>query len=70
MPPNVKRDVLSKWTKDYPILRNLRKMLQKETYNEHEWQLFKQFTTELDRMRKTDIKKVLPELAGEFNGSN
>lgn len=70
MPPNVKKDVLSKWTKDYPILRNLRKMLSQETYNEHEWELFKQFTIELDRMRKTDIKKVLPELAGEFNGSN
>ena len=70
MPPNVKKDVLSKWTKDYPILRNLRKMLSQETYNEHEWELFKQFTIELDRMRKTDVKKVLPELAGEFNGSN
>ena len=68
MPPHVKKIALQKWTKDYPILRKLRKQLSNEKYDKEQWELFKKFTIELDKMRNTDVKKVLPELVGEFNG--
>jgi len=51
----------------YKSLDTIKKALTKSSYDEKQWELFKQFTIELDKMRDTDIKTVVEELAGEFN---
>jgi len=37
-----------------------------QNYDENKWQLFKQFTNELDKMRGTNILDCVPQLEGEF----
>jgi hypothetical protein len=39
-------------------------------YDLHAWQLFQQFTVQVDRLRGTDVLDYLPQLKGEINGIN
>ncbi len=66
MPMYLKEAVLARWTKKYHALDVLRERLTVDSYDEKNWNLFKQFTSELDRMRGTNIVDHIPEMAGEF----
>jgi hypothetical protein len=35
-------------------------------YDEKQWELFKHFTRELDKIRGTDVLEYIPQLEGEF----
>ena len=37
-----------------------------EKYHEYEWKLFIKFTKDLDRIRNTDVRDVVPELIPYF----
>lgn len=65
MPDKYKQMAIDKMK--YKSLDTIKKALTKSSYDEKQWELFKQFTIELDKMRDTDIKTVVEELAGEFN---
>ena len=47
---------------------NMKKSLQVKSHDPELWELFKQYTVELDKMRETNVLEVLPELTGEFHG--
>ena len=66
MPPHLKQVVLDKWDGDYHSMDHLRDALGNHKYSEEKWQLFKQFTRELDRIRETNVVEYIPELEGEF----
>ena len=52
--------------KNYKSLNIIRTALTKSSYNEKQWNLFIKFTKELDKMRNTDIREVVPELKEYF----
>ena len=52
--------------KNYKSLNIIRTGLTKSSYNEKQWNLFIKFTKELDKMRNTDIREVVPELKEYF----
>jgi len=52
--------------KKYSSLKTIRNSLTKSSYDEKQWNLFRSFTTDLDLMRGTDIKQVVPELKDYF----
>jgi len=64
MPDKYKQIAIDKMK--YKSLDTIKSALSKSSYDDKQWQLFKQFTSELDKMRNTDIKNIVPELAGEF----
>mgnify|MGYP001164988001 CR=1 FL=1 len=66
MPPHLKQRVLETWNKGYHQLDYMREHLKKPNYNEEQWQLFKQFTQELDKLRDTNVLDYIPQLEGEF----
>ena len=66
MPTHIREAVLARWTKNYHALDALKDRLSVDNYDEKNWNLFKQFTRELDRMRGTNIVDHIPEMAGEF----
>ena len=66
MPPHIKQRVIDCWDKKYHLLDELRERMLVQKYNQNKWQLFKQFTRELDKMRGTNILDYIPELEGEF----
>lgn len=66
MPDKLKQkvyDIISE--KDYYSLQSIKKSLEKRCYDEHKWQLFIEFTKELDKMRNTNVLDVIPYL-GEY----
>ena len=54
------------YQKNSKCLNILRTALTKSSYNEKQWNLFIKFTKELDKMRNTDIREVVPELKEYF----
>ena len=66
MPPHLKQCVLDKWDGNYHSMDHLRDALGNHKYSEEKWQLFKQFTRQLDRIRGTNVVEYIPELEGEF----
>ena len=66
MPPHVKQRVLETWDKGYHSLDFMRENLHKTKYKEDQWQLFKNFTRDLDDIRKTNVLDYIPQLEGEF----
>tara|TARA_B100001094_G_scaffold96998_1_gene93029 strand:+ start:564 stop:1856 length:1293 start_codon:yes stop_codon:yes gene_type:complete len=66
IPPHLKQRVLDKWDKNYHAMDYLRDALKNPKYKEKEWELFKHFTRELDRIRGTNVLDYIPELEGEF----
>jgi MoaA/NifB/PqqE/SkfB family radical SAM enzyme len=53
--------------KNYKSLGVIKSALQKKnTFNDYNWKLFIDFTKQLDKMRHTDIKEVVPELQEYF----
>lgn len=67
MPDKLKQkayDIISE--KDYHSLQTIKKSLEKQSYDERKWQLFIEFTKELDKMRKTNILEVVPHLKEYF----
>ena len=44
----------------------MRENLHKTKYKEDQWQLFKNFTRDLDDIRKTNVLDYIPQLEGEF----
>ena len=66
MPPHIKQRVLENWNKGYHQLDYMREHLRKTKYSEKQWQLFKHFTIELDKLRGTNVLDYIPELEGEF----
>ena len=66
MPPHIKQRVIDCWDKKYHLLDELRERMLVQNYDENKWQLFKQFTNELDKMRGTNILDCVPQLEGEF----
>jgi radical SAM protein with 4Fe4S-binding SPASM domain len=70
MPAHVKQRVLESWDKKYHLLDELRERMLVTEYDLHAWQLFQQFTVQVDRLRGTDVLDYLPQLKGEINGIN
>ena len=66
MPPHLKQRVLDSWDKGYHLLDYMRDHLKKTEYDEEQWELFKQFTRELDKIRGTNVLDYIPQLEGEF----
>lgn len=66
MPPHIKQRVLDKWDKNYHALDRLRDSMKNPKYKPDQWELFKHFTRELDRIRGTNVLDYIPELEGEF----
>ena len=66
MPPHIKQRVIDCWDKKYHLLDELRNRMLVQEYDENKWQLFKQFTRELDNMRGTNVLDYVPQLEGEF----
>tara|TARA_X000001036_G_C20671186_1_gene802536 strand:+ start:504 stop:1886 length:1383 start_codon:yes stop_codon:yes gene_type:complete len=66
MPPHIKQRVLDKWDGNYHSMDYIRTALENPKYKEKEWELFKHFTRELDRIRGTNVLDYIPELEGEF----
>ena len=66
MPPHVKQRVLETWDKGYHSLDFMRENLHKTKYKEDQWQLFKNFTRDLDDIRNTNVLDYIPQLEGEF----
>lgn len=63
MPSKLKLEALEKLTKNnYKSLNYIKKCLMHDSYNEKQWNLFKSFTYHVDKMRNTDVKKIIPEL--------
>jgi len=53
--------------KNYKSLGVIKSALQKKnTFDDYNWKLFIDFTKQLDKMRHTDIKEVVPELQEYF----
>lgn len=52
--------------KNYYSLSTIRNSLTKSSYDETQWNLFKSFTKDLDLMRGTDVKQVVPDLKDYF----
>ena len=44
----------------------MREHLKKPNYDQEQWELFKQFTQELDKLRGTNVLDYIPQLEGEF----
>lgn len=53
-------------TKNYRSLNTIKNALSRSSYDEKNWNLFLQFTRELDRMRNTDVRTAVPELESYF----
>ena len=66
MPPHLKQRVLETWDKGYHQLDYMREHLKKPNYDQEQWELFKQFTQELDKLRGTNVLDYIPQLEGEF----
>ena len=66
VPPHIKQRVIDCWDKKYHLLDELRNRMLVQEYDENKWQLFKQFTRELDNMRGTNVLDYIPQLEGEF----
>lgn len=63
MPSNLKLKALEKLTRNnYESLNYIKKCLMHDGYNEKQWNLFKSFTHNLDKMRNTNVIDVIPEL--------
>lgn len=52
--------------KNYKSLDIIKKALSRSSYDERLWNLFIGFTNDLDKMRNTDVKQVIPELEEYF----
>lgn len=68
MPNSLKQkahDIISE--KNYSSLQTIKKSLENKAYDERNWNLFVQFTNELDKMRKTSIIDVVPYLGEYFD---
>ena len=52
--------------KNYKSLDTIKQSLTKKSYNEKKWKLFIDFTKELDKMRKTSILEIVPQLGDYF----
>jgi len=52
--------------KNYRSLQTIKSALGKSSYDEHKWNLFIDFTNQLDIMRNTSIKDVVPQLKEYF----
>tara|TARA_B000000565_G_scaffold192743_1_gene147227 strand:+ start:207 stop:1373 length:1167 start_codon:yes stop_codon:yes gene_type:complete len=50
----------------YKSLQQISNSLKNNSYDEKQWQLFCNFTKELDRMRGVDVLNVVPELKGYY----
>lgn len=67
MPIGLKHIALQKLSqKDYKSLHNIKSALLNENTDEKNWNLFIEFTKSLDRMRNTDVTKVVTELNRYF----
>ena len=67
MPIRLKHIALQKLSqKDYKSLHNIKSALLNENTDEKNWNLFIEFTKSLDRMRNTDVTKVVTELSRYF----
>jgi len=66
MPPHIKKRVIETWDKKYHLLDELLKKMYNDDYDAHQWELFKQFTINLDKMRNTNVLDYIPQLEGEF----
>jgi MoaA/NifB/PqqE/SkfB family radical SAM enzyme len=52
--------------KNYHSLQTIKSTLQRSNYDAEKWKLFIDFTQELDKMRKTDVTTVVPQLKEYF----
>ena len=52
--------------KNYHSLQTIKRTLQRPSYDAENWKLFIEFTRELDKMRKTDVTTVVPQLKEYF----
>lgn len=67
MPIELKREALQKLNqKDYKSLRIIKSNLLNQNTDENNWNLFIDFTKSLDKIRNTDITKVVTELSRYF----
>jgi len=66
MPPHIKQRVIDTWDKNYHSLDRIRDSMKNTKYKPDQWELFKHFTRELDRIRGTNVLDVIPQLEGEF----
>ena len=67
MVPELKLIALKKIEKyNYRNLFSLKLSLSDQEYNPNEWNTFIDFTNDLDKLRNTDIKKIVPELIPYF----
>jgi len=67
MPIELKREALQKLNqKDYKSLRIIKSNLLNQNTDENNWNLFIEFTKSLDKIRNTDITKVVTELSRYF----
>lgn len=67
LPKYIKNRALNKLKKcDHPALEPIIKALKNNISKTEELDLFVQFTKELDKIRKTDIKKIIPQLGDLF----
>ena len=67
MPDDLKQtaiDIIEQ--KNYKSLQNIKSALKRQSYDEQKWQLFIEFTKQLDYMRNTDIKQIVPQLKDYF----
>jgi hypothetical protein len=67
MPIELKHEALHKLNeKDYKSLSSIKSTLLNENTDEKNWNLFIDFTKSLDKMRNTDVTKVVTELSRYF----
>ncbi len=66
MPPHIKQRVIDAYDKDYHVLEEIKNKMYDTNYDEKQWELFKHFTRELDKIRGTDVLEYIPQLEGEF----
>jgi len=66
MPPHMKQKVLNRWNKNYHNMEHLREAMLRTEYDPEQWELFKQYTKELDRIRGESVLDHIPELVGEL----
>ena len=66
LPPHLKQRVIDGWDKNYHLLDELKNKLTDTNYEVEQWELFKKFTKELDKLRGTNVLEYIPQLKGEF----
>ena len=67
MPPKLKKKAFRKMNSmPHTNLESLKTAMLNEKYHEYEWKLFIKFTKDLDRIRNTDVRDVVPELIPYF----